>query len=511
MVVAIVCALLIGTAGVAGAGVLGGGGGGAELVVSVEGDGVVVSDDGSIRCGDKHCSAEQRPNTELLLRAQPQPGWEFARWDGACSGRGVCRVLLTTDTGVVARFKPVGEPHEVTVRVRGKGTVVSHPAGIACGADEDCQATFTRSRKLALIAAAAPGHRFDRWSDGCTGTARCDIEGDARRTVVNAHFVADPDAVRLAVDIRGSGLGKVSSAQSGIDCGELCAAGFERGARVRLAAIPQPGSRFDGWSDPSCGSRSAKTCTITLVRSSRVVARFTRDEALPAPEEDIADDPPEEPREPTEPTKTTAAARHTLRVLATGSGRGSVTSAPAAIRCGANCDADFEHGTSVRLTATAGEASKFTGWSGAGCAGTGACVVTVDRAQSVQARFDATAPNTHVLTVSVAGKGRGSVISQPTGIRCGSTCRSPFEQGHEVTLTATPDAGSDFVGWRGAGCADTGTCVVTVDQALTVAALFEPATHPPQGDLHGRGYWHRAHAAAQPRMREKLRRDLRPW
>ena len=192
-------------------------------------------------------------------------------------------MLLTADAGVIAVFKPVREPHEVTVRIRGEGTVVSHPAGIACDDDDECEATFTRSRRVHLTAAAAPGHRFDGWSHGCNGTARCVVGGDARRTVVHARFVADADAARLAVDLRGSGLGKVVSRQSGIDCGELCAAGFERGARVHLAAMAQPGSRFDGWSDPACAPRTARTCAITLVRSSHVVARFARHEPLPPP------------------------------------------------------------------------------------------------------------------------------------------------------------------------------------------------------------------------------------
>ena len=169
VVVAIVCALLIGSAGVAGAGILSSGGAGTALVVGVQGDGAVVSDDGSVRCAGERCATEHPVNTELLLRARPEPGSEFARWDGACSGRGACRVLLTADTGVIAVFKPVRAPHDVTVRIRGEGTVVSHPAGIACGADEECEATFTRSREVRLTAAAATGYRFDRlveWLQG---------------------------------------------------------------------------------------------------------------------------------------------------------------------------------------------------------------------------------------------------------------------------------------------------------------------------------------------------------
>lgn len=325
--------------------------------------------------------------------------------------------------------------------------------------------------------ARAPLRRLVTWLHG---HHRCVIGGDERRTVVHARFVADSEAVRLAVDVRGDGLGKVTSRQSGIDCGELCAAGFGRGTRVSLSAVPAPGSSFAGWSDASCASRTAQTCTVTLVRSSHVVARFARHEPLPAPNIVDPDPGPGRPTDttPTETTETPAAVRHTLRVLPTGSGRGSVTSQPDGIRCGHLCEAEFEQGASVRLTATAGGASDFTGWSGAGCAGTGPCVVTLDRAQSVQARFDSRPPTTYGLSVSVTGKGGGSVISGPAGIRCGDTCEAGFEQGTRVTLSAGTDAASDFAGWSGAGCSGTGPCFVTVDGARSVEARFEPKPPP---------------------------------
>ena len=40
----------------------------------------------------------------------------------------------------------------------------------------------------------------------------------------------------------------------------------------------------------------------------------------------------------------------------------------------------------------------------------------------------------------------------------------------QVTLTATPDAGSKFVGWSGGGCSGTGECTVTVDGRVDVQA-----------------------------------------
>ncbi|MFM9078047.1 MAG: InlB B-repeat-containing protein, partial [Solirubrobacterales bacterium] len=71
----------------------------------------------------------------------------------------------------------------------------------------------------------------------------------------------------------------------------------------------------------------------------------------------------------------------------TKSGEGTVTSTPAGITCGASCQAPFNPGTPVTLTATAAAGSTFTGWSGSGCSGTGTCSVTMSGARSVTATF----------------------------------------------------------------------------------------------------------------------------
>ena len=67
-----------------------------------------------------------------------------------------------------------------------------------------------------------------------------------------------------------------------------------------------------------------------------------------------------------------------VSVSKTGNGSGTVTSSPAGINCGATCASSYTNGTVVTLTATPATGSDFTGWSGAGCSGTGTCVVTVD-------------------------------------------------------------------------------------------------------------------------------------
>ena len=76
------------------------------------------------------------------------------------------------------------------------------------------------------------------------------------------------------------------------------------------------------------------------------------------------------------------------------------------------------------------------------------------------------------LTVGQAGTGSGTVISQPTGISCGSSCSSAFDTDTQVNLTATPASGSTFAGWSGGGCTGTATCTVTLSSDTTITATF---------------------------------------
>jgi hypothetical protein len=144
----------------------------------------------------------------------------------------------------------------------------------------------------------------------------------------------------------------------------------------------------------------------------------------------------------------------------TSEGGGQVSSTPGGIDCGYSCDAAFDAGTVVTLTATPDAGSLFAGWSG-DCSGTGSCQVTMDQARSVYATFDS---YTVDLTVWTGGSGSGSVASNPAGIvSCGTSCEG-FDPGTVVTLTATPDAGSVFAGWSGE-CSGTGNCQLTMSQA----------------------------------------------
>jgi hypothetical protein len=85
------------------------------------------------------------------------------------------------------------------------------------------------------------------------------------------------------------------------------------------------------------------------------------------------------------------------------------------------------------------------------------------------------------LTLSLAGNGQGTVISSPGQLNCGnvpgapaSTCQADFDQGDQVTLAATPAAGSTFDSWGGDGisCLASAPCSFTMSGSRTVVATF---------------------------------------
>jgi hypothetical protein len=93
------------------------------------------------------------------------------------------------------------------------------------------------------------------------------------------------------------------------------------------------------------------------------------------------------------------------------------------------------------------------------------------------------------VTVTRAGNGSGTVTSSPAGIDCGATCSASYLPGTLVILDAAPAVGSTFTGWSGGGCAGTGSCQMTVNDATTVIANFVleqyPLTVTPAGNGTG--------------------------
>jgi hypothetical protein len=96
-------------------------------------------------------------------------------------------------------------------------------------------------------------------------------------------------------------------------------------------------------------------------------------------------------------------------------------------------------------------------------------------------------------TLTVTRTGEGVVTSNPTGISCGTDaadCIENYTTGVAVSLTATPDTGSNFKEWSGDCSGSVNPISVTMDAAKSCTAIFTSAaietltlTKPAQGTV----------------------------
>jgi hypothetical protein len=169
-----------------------------------------------------------------------------------------------------------------------------------------------------------------------------------------------------------------------------------------------------------------------------------------------------------------ATANPTLIVAKAGDGTSTVTSSPAGIECGDDCEGEFESGEVVTLTVAPGPHSTFAGWSSTGDAGTctgttSPCQLTMSESKALTAKSDL---KKQMLTVTRSGTGAGSVSSAAPGIGCPSDCEAEFEEGSEVTLTPKAASGSKFDKWTGCDKVTGTACEVTMSAAKAVDASF---------------------------------------
>ncbi len=394
------------------------------------GAGHITSQPGGLDCGAT-CTAPFG-QSHVVLTAVPDPGATFQGWSGACASASgdTCTLELAANAAVGARFEG---PQPLTVAISGNGTVTSNPNGILCGTD--CNQTYPYNTTVELTAVGTPGNTFTGWSGACSGTNPvCTVTMSAARNTT-ATFTLDQEDVVVAKS--GNGSGTVTSAPGGISCGGDCSQTWPYGTVVTLTAAVSAGSTFGGWTG-ACAGQSGTTCTLTLADDASIGATFTLQKLA-------------------------------LAVTKAGTGFGSVTGG--GLDCGATCSANIDYGTSVTLTAVAADGSDFSGWS-APCGTAAQCTVTMDVARSLTATFTR---RSYALSVVRAGTGAGRVTAP--NIDCGSDCTDTVLHGTTVTLTAEALTGGTFAGWSGDCSGAQPTCTVTMTQARSVTATFNPVVH----------------------------------
>jgi len=397
---------------------------------------------------------------------------------------------------------------QVNLAGSGQGIVRSDiPLSIVCGSG--CTDSVNIGSTIRLFAEPMPGMMFAGWEGPgitCGHAPECQFTLQGNLTIV-ATFVpltaGEAPTFTLSIGVGGSGNGLITSDVPGINCGPTCAAFYDAGTTITLTATAAPGSMFSGWLSTS-GCTGTGPCQISMTSNQNVTATFlsenTSGTTQPSPQPVFPPAPDQaqceffgncSPQFPTPSSPQQNPSQPLQEVFLTvgqnGTGAGIVQIMPDGISCGSDqpCVARYTPGTIVTLTAIPNPDAEFVGWSGVSgqsCQGTGPCTFTMQFDGNVTATFAQLPSSEGILTVSIGGTGNGTVFSSPAGINsCGgpqTPCAAAYPSGTVVTLTATADPGSVFVGWSGAGCGGTGFCTITItgDQFVTVG--FEPAPAP---------------------------------
>ncbi|MGA7503133.1 MAG: hypothetical protein WA252_10415 [Candidatus Sulfotelmatobacter sp.] len=159
-----------------------------------------------------------------------------------------------------------------------------------------------------------------------------------------------------------------------------------------------------------------------------------------------------------------------LTVTAPAAGTGTITSNPPGIDCPPTCSASFPQTAQISLSATPTGSYYFAGWSG-GCSGMGGCKPKNSDGKTISAIFK----RGEILSVKLSGTGTGTILSNPLGINCPTQCSAIFPPNTEVTLSENPATSDIFSSWSGA-CAGNASCSITLDSAVSVAAIFSTAS-----------------------------------
>jgi hypothetical protein len=322
----------------------------------------------------------------------------------------------------------------------GSGVVTSADGRILCG--RRCSARYERGAVVSLTARPARHFSFDRWLQGCVGSApRCIVAVD-RPTTVRALFTH----LTANLDVAVSGQGTVVSDPSGIVCGggsDACSARFPLGVPITLTGAPEADFSFGAWGGACSGSGSSETCQLSVEGPTEVAAAFRPDFRSPG----------------------------TQTLFVSTENGATVASTPPGVNCPTTCDADFESGTLVTL-----HASQSVSW-GVNCAGkSSTCILFLDDSTGVSARGSAPPPPPTAgfgVNVSVSGSG---FVSGPPGIRCGGKsgtlldCEGFYRRGVTLFLRAQP--ASKFAGWSGFCRGKKPRCTLRVTAPKIVLAAF---------------------------------------
>jgi hypothetical protein len=310
----------------------------------------------------------------LLVTLAAGLGLALALSSGARAGEAVDCDVTPEDCSTV----------QIVIVGTGEGSVEEFADGGFHDTELDCNYFDLRQRgtcselvpdgvHVGLRARPSSGTEFVGWSvrggehvHGCGQEVVCVVHPHGDDVRVLAQFEAVPN-VPLTVIRQGSAAvqGTVASNPAGVLCGLDCTGSFPSGSTVVLTATVPAGVVFGGWGGDCAAFGTSLTCTLAMTEVRDVFATFNS---------------------------------ATMPLSVSIVGGGTVGSLPLpGIACPSVCSAGFVTNSQVVLIALPRSGWRFSGWSGAGCSGAVACVVTMNQAQSVTATFTRTLVDAHVV------------------------------------------------------------------------------------------------------------------
>ena len=351
----------------------------------------------------------------VSVSAVANTGYSFSGWTGDLSGStNPASLTMNGPKSVMGNFSPLPPPpvqYSLIVNVSGSGSVTKNPD----------KASYNQGDQVTLSATPGGGYSFGSWggdASGSTNPVTLTMNGNKTVTATFTQAPAPPTQYSLTVNVVGSGSVTKNPDKPSYNAGD----------QVTLTATPGSGYSFSNWSGDAIGTTNP--VTLTMNGNKTVTATFTQ---APAP-----------------PTQCGL----TVNVI----GSGSVIKNPD--------KPSYNAGDQVTLTATPGSGYSFSNWSGDVSGNTNPVILTMNGNKTVTATFaQAPAPPTqYSLTVNVVGS--GWVTKNPD--------KPTYNQGDQVTLTATANSGYSFGSWSGdaSGSANPVTLIMNGNKTVTANFAF---------------------------------------
>ncbi|MDR3013558.1 MAG: InlB B-repeat-containing protein, partial [Chitinispirillales bacterium] len=358
----------------------------------------------------------------VTVTATPATGYRFTGWSGAVTSADTSITITIDDyMALTATFELLTYTLATDVTPADGGSVIRNPnnsTGYPNG-------TYTHGATVFVTARASAGYMFTGWSDAsllADTLISITMTDDLELTAI--FELIPPNHYTLTTERNPVAGGTVTRTPN--------LTSYQEGAEVIITATPNTGYRFTGWTGAMASTDSS--ITVTMNNDMTLTASF---ELL----------------------------TYTLTTDITPAGGGSVIRNPN--------QTNYNHGTTVTITARPNASYRFIGWSGASSSTDTSVTITMTGVRELTAMFEEEII-THTLTVTAS----------PTSCATALTGGGSHNAGANASISATAAASCTFTGWTGAGITDVSSASTTVlmDANKTVTANFTQQQDTSGGD-----------------------------